>query len=83
MIDSQAPIPQALEGGDGNGPLYLCILRQDKVDALKSFCQQNPGFHIYGTLHPMLLEDSLYRPDAYVRWQFGKDPTVSLTKYPM
>lgn len=76
-IDAKAPIPQALEGGDGNGPLYQCILCEDKKQAMEAFCEKNSSIAIYGSFHPFEMEESLYRPDRYVQWQWGSHPTVT------
>ena len=79
-IDSNAPIPQPLEGGNGNGPLYQCILDAKKKDILIQMCEQSQANKIYTSLHPIQIEKSKYRPDYFVHWQFGKDTTVESQK---
>lgn len=77
-IDSSAPIPQPLEGGDGNGPLYQCIVWEKKMDRLQQYCEDNHlDIKISSGGFAYFLEESLYRPDYYVQWQMGKSPTVS------
>jgi hypothetical protein len=72
-IDPKCPIPQALEGGDGNGGLWQCIL-----DVSKNLSYDNPDFKIYSRmLYITEIDDALYRPDYFVQWRFGGDPTVS------
>lgn len=78
-IDPKCPIPQALEGGDGNGGLWQCILDISKNQALLSYVSDiNARFTIYDTfIETTEVDDKLYRPDYYVQWRFGEDPTVS------
>jgi hypothetical protein len=61
-IDPSAPIPYPLEGGDRNGPLYLCLLDVQKLVALK-ICVEERGFLFYTQPIPMKLEEAHYRPD--------------------
>lgn len=75
-IDPSAPIPQALEGGDMQGPLYQCILRLSKVDAFQNYCKDNTDIKIYTGFTSFDLEESLYRPEMYVQWEVGKLPTI-------
>ena len=75
-IDANAPIPQALEGGNMKGVLYLCIIDETK---LLSFIS-NPKIVCYTEPRPTIVENALYRPDYYVKWNFAVDPTVSHTK---
>jgi hypothetical protein len=79
-IDPQAPIPEALEGGDGHGPLYECILDVEKEEALVRFCSESGEGFVYTSLHKITLNDLLYQPEYYVQWRFGKDTTVSSSK---
>lgn len=72
-IDANAPAPQALEGGDGNGILYLCILDETH---LREFIS-HPKIFCYTEPRPTVVDDALYRPDYYVKWRFGEAPTVS------
>lgn len=75
-IDKQAPIPQSLEGGDGNGPLYLCVLDVEKIDELYKYCNENNHLIIYSTPHHFHLDETLYCSDYYVEWYFGSHPNV-------
>jgi hypothetical protein len=77
LIDAHAPIPQPLEGGDGNGPLFECILRDDKVEALQKFCDENPSVRIYTSIEYYDMNDYYYRPNWHVQWQFGGQTTVT------
>ena len=75
QIDSAAPIPQALEGGDGKGPLYQCILDVRKLLLLKGLVED--GFCVlYTRPIPLEIDETTYRPDWYVQWQKGTSPTV-------
>lgn len=76
-IDARAPVPQALEGGNGKGPLYDCVLDVNKMDQLESFLKDTKAGVVYSALRRMELLEQYYRPDFYVNWQFGKDPIVS------
>lgn len=69
-IDPSVPIPQSLEGGNGNGVLYQCILDASKVSLLDRNI-------LYTDIYSIDLEKELYRPDYYVQWRFGKPPTVT------
>jgi hypothetical protein len=73
-IDPSAPIPQSLEGGNGNGVLYQCILDASKVSLLDKNI-------MYTDIYSIDLDKDLYRPDYYVQWRFGKHPTVSSTAW--
>ena len=80
MIDNSAPIPQPLEGGDGNGPLYQVILRQEKVKEFQDYCEKDTSVVIYTSMHSFELPDEHYKGYFYVLWQFGGNPTVSSEK---
>ena len=80
MIDNSAPFPQPLEGGNGNGPLYQCILCQDKLKEFQDYCEKDTSVVIYTSIHSFELPDELYKGHYYVRWQFGANPTVSSEK---
>jgi hypothetical protein len=76
-IHPSAPIPDALEGGDGNGPLYLCILDATKLDRLREYAAENFRImRLYILPTEFELEDSLYKPNRQVKWQPGDNPTV-------
>ncbi len=77
MIDCDAPIPEPLEGGDGKGPLYMCILDIRKLDNLQKYAtREGSGVRVYTNFFPFEVEDSLYSPQNYVRWNFGKHATI-------
>ena len=80
-IDPQAPIPAALEGGDGKGVLILCVLDANQIDALETYCKEHPNLRIYTSYHRFELEESLYSSKNYVCWGFGKNPTVKTSPY--
>lgn len=77
-IDPNCPIPQALEGGDGNGGLWQCILDIIKNQSLLSYVSDiNARFTIYDTfIETTEIDDALYRPDFLVQWRFGEPPTL-------
>ncbi len=76
-VDARAPIPTALEGGDGKGPLWLCILDENKVDSLMESLVLNT-VRIYDRIVMIQeeIEDSLYKPTNLVQWRLGKDPEI-------
>lgn len=75
-IDPSCPKPQALEGGDGNGCIWQCILDIAKKDAL--FAYDNPEFRMYSPfVHTTEIDDELYRPEYFVQWRFGDAPSIS------
>lgn len=80
-IDKSVPIPQPLEGGDGNGCLYECILDSTKINDLVLACKKQSTIRVYTSLTELQLPKELYRPDYYVHWNFGKEPTVSAEQY--
>ena len=69
-IDQNAPIPHPLEGGDGNGCLFQCVLDVNKVEKLKAFCERNEHTRIYTNLREYDLEENLYSPNNRVEWRF-------------
>jgi hypothetical protein len=70
-IDASAPIPAALEGGDGNGPLYLCVLDVNKLDRLRNYAASNFRImKLYTRPTEFELDDSLYSPTSYVEGNF-------------
>ena len=81
LIDNQAPIPEPLEGGDGNGPLYLCVLQKRKTQEFFRLCADNTIAVMYTSEDDFELEDSLYRSDYFVHWQLGASPSVSAKKF--
>lgn len=76
MVDSEAPIPEPLEGGDGKGPLYMCILDIRKLDMLQKYAKEGSGVRVYTNFYPFEIEDSLYSSQNFVRWNFGKHVTI-------
>ena len=75
-IDLNAPIPQLLEGGNFKGPLYQCILDAQYLDILKNYCASNTSITLYTEPCEYELEDTLYKSNTFVQWQFGKPPTT-------
>lgn len=75
-VDPRAPVPQPLEGGDGNGGLWHCILDSTKVDSLVE--SLNDSVRLYTQLNKIKedIDSSFYLPTNQVVWQFGKDPTI-------
>jgi len=76
-IDSSAPIPQALEGGDLQGPLYQCLVREEKIHSLQAYCESTNLCTMYTDPHIISLSRALYRSDYFVSWNLGGSPTVS------
>lgn len=80
-LDPSAPIPQPLEGGDMNGPLYQCILAYEKLETFLHYCEENlTKFKLYSGPTSFDLEERLYKANGYVQWQMGTHPTVTLKK---
>jgi hypothetical protein len=76
-IDKNTPIPQALEGGNGNGPLYLCVLDIEKMEELRKYCKENSHLILYTTYPSMFdLDETKYHSDYHVEWEFAKNPSV-------
>ena len=73
-IDSSAPISEPLEGY--NGILYLCILTKESFSTLQQTLQKTVA-KIYREPNEMTLEESSYRADWRVQWQFGSSPIVT------
>lgn len=75
-VDPRAPMPQPLEGGDGNGGLWECILDAKKVDALIESLTDT--VRLYTRLYPLSSEvdTDMYLPSNQVVWRFGKDPVI-------
>ena len=69
-IDPMCPTPQALEGGDGNGGLWQCMLALHKKDALRYYDVTILG--IFTTD----VEDNLYSPENFVKWVWGGLPIL-------
>ena len=82
-IDPNCPIPQSLEGGDGNGGLWQCMIAFNKVEILYDlFAHKKPKFKLYSMIFDTTeVDDELYRPDCYVQWRFGEPPTVSRSSH--
>ncbi len=88
MIDSNAPIPQPLEGGDGNGSLYECMLDSNYRDILLDECNKTKTIRIYGLDKPftrsfeiMEFNRDVYRGDYYVQWEFGRKSSIVQKPY--
>ncbi len=80
MVDSEAPIPELLEGGDGKGPLYLCILDIRKLDTLQKYAKEGSGVRVYTNFSPFEIENTLYSPYNFVRWSLGKHAEIELVE---
>ena len=76
QIDPAAPIPQLLEGGDMQGPLYQCILDIKKLLLLKGLVEDGLLL-LYTRPNPLDIDEAKYRPDLYVQWQMGEAPTIT------
>lgn len=76
-VDPRAPLPEALEGGDGKGGLWECILDANKVDMLVESLQENIVY-LYTEIYSIKKEvdPALYLPSNRVSWQFGGDPII-------
>ena len=76
-IDNRVPKPFLLEEGPERRVLYVAVLDSEKEDSLRNFFQENPTV---ATLEPSFttyeLDDALYRPDHYVKWEAGTNPTT-------
>lgn len=87
-IDPRCPIVQALEGGNGKGPLYQCILDKTKRAEMLEKTKDNKMIYINGRkfeeyqlgIHDGEVHVDDYRPDYYVHWNFGDDPSLSPEK---
>ena len=69
-IDPNCPIPQSLEGGDGNGCLWECVIDERKKEAVEN---RFPNVYLFTTE----VDDDLYRPEYFVQWRFGEPPSIS------
>ena len=69
-IDPMCPTPQALEGGDGNGGLWQCMLDVRKKDALISY-----NIMIL-SMFTTDVDDKLYSPENLVKWVWGGPPIL-------
>jgi hypothetical protein len=68
-IDSDAPVPCPLEGGDGGGPMYLCIIGEDIVRLLYSG-KNMLKFKVYsGPSEPFWMKGRYYMNMYHVRWR--------------
>lgn len=75
-VDSQAPIPQPLEGGNMKGPLYQIIIATETIHAFVKKLEDEKIAHVYTEPNLYELEDSLYSSHSYVEWQFCAHPTT-------
>ena len=82
-IDPNCPIPQALEGGDGNGGLWQCMIAFNKVEILYDlFAHKKPKFKLYSMIFDTTeVDDELYKPEHFVRWRWAEPPTVSRSSH--
>ena len=87
-IDPRCPIVHPLEGGNGKGPLFECILDKTKRAELLEKTKDNTMIYINGRkfeeyqlgIHDGEVHADDYRPDYYVRWNFGYDPSLTPEK---
>jgi len=78
-IDPQAPLPSPLEGGNGQGPLYLCILNEDLLKFLEKFKKQHSeSFLVYSGPYMFDMEAKHYSPEWMCQWSM--DGFATLTK---
>lgn len=80
-IDPRVPKPQGLEGGNGRGPLYQCILDVSKKEKLLNAVENISQLLIVGSFGRGEVDSGLYRPDCYAHWNFGADPSLSTEPY--
>lgn len=80
-VDPRVPKPQALEGGNGRGPLYQCILDSSKKEKLLKAVENSSQYVIVGSFGRGEVDGGLYRPDCYAHWNFGADPSLSVSEY--
>lgn len=78
-IDKRAPCPCPLEGGDGLGVLWQCILDSNKVDLLIE-SMKGDTVRLYSFVHKLEqeVEESLYNPENLVVWRMGKEPAIEV-----
>lgn len=82
-IDWRAPIPQALEDGNMEGPLYLCVLDSEKLEQFIKYCTTNKNIKIYDSWDSYCsfeLKREYYKPNYFVQWQIGDNPLVVSSK---
>ena len=75
-VDPRAPMPQPLEGGDGNGALWQCILDEEKVDRLVESLSGDVRLYTQFYKVKNEVDASVYLPSNQVAWRFGKEPTI-------
>ena len=80
-LDPRAPIPAPLEGGNMKGPLYECVIDASKQETVMKFWKEGGEALVYTFLYEIEIDESTYRPDYYVHWNFGNPTTVSVEKY--
>ncbi len=74
-IDSSAPVPSPLEG-----PLYLCILKEDAFRFPQRFKDQHKeNFIVYSGPHFFDLKDDCYSPAWTCQWSMDGYATVTKT----
>ncbi len=78
-IDPSAPLPSPLEGGNGQGPVYLCILQEDHLKMYKQFCEKHSeSFIIYSGPFFFDMDAEKYSPEWMCHWSM--DGFATLTK---
>lgn len=80
-IDPNCPVPQVLEGGNGRGPLYQCVFNVDKKEKLLKAVERSSQYVIVGSFGKGEIDGAFYRPDYYALWNFGADPSLSISPY--
>ena len=75
MIDRDVPEPQPVEGGDENCRVFKCVLRDDKVEALQTFCAENPSVRIYSEITYSEYYDFYYNHFWNINWVIESPPT--------
>ncbi len=78
-IDPSAPLPSPLEGGNGQGPVYLCILKEEHLKMYTQFCQKHAtSFKVYAG--PFFFDMDAERYSAEWTCQWSMDGFATLTK---
>ena len=79
-IDPSAPVPSPLEGGNMEGPLYLCILKEDVFKFLQKFKDQNKeNFILSSGPHYFETDAKHYSPEWTCQWSIDGYATFTKT----
>lgn len=79
QIDPQAPCAEPLEGGDGNGPLYLCMIDAQLQKIVEEVCGKIDHTHVYAkadAFRKINVDPKRYSPEYHVQWNLGADPSL-------